>query len=188
METPLAGGLLMAALAGAAIALLTGMAASVVIWRRGAKGAWSTAAGVAVSLAIFAWPAAVAPFYLRMPHLNDVTTDTEHPPEFSAVDRNRAKAANPVAYRPAYAERQAQIFPQIQPMIIDRPADEVFDAAGEAARRLKWRIVAEEAPETGKRPAISGEDRTLILGSSTTSLSASTAKRQTRVDVRSLAL
>ncbi len=188
METPLAIGLVLSAFAGAATAILLGIVAAVVIWRRGAVGAWSTAAGLAVSLAIFAWPASVAPFFLRMPHLNDITTDAEHPPEFAILARDRAPAANPVAYRADYAARQAQVFPQVQPMILDRPTDEVFDAAGEAARRLKWRIVAEEAPEAGTSAGhIEAEDRTLILGfTDDVVVRVDGEGGQTRVDVRSL--
>ena len=189
IETPLAGGLFLTALAGAAIALLLGIGASVVIWRKGVAGAWSTVAGIVVSLAIFAWPAAVVPFYLKLPHLNDVTTDTEDPPEFAALARGRAKAANSVTYPGAsYAAQQAQIFPQIQTMVLDRPADEVFDAVGEAARRLKWRIVAEEPPASnGGAGLVEAEDRTLILGFiDDVAVRIENDDGHTRVDVRSL--
>ena len=180
--------LLLTAFAGAAIAILLGIAAAIVIWRRGAAGAWSTAAGITVSLAIFAWPAGVVPFYLKSSHLSDVTTDTEHPPEFAILARDRAPAANSVAYPTAYAARQARTFPQIQPLILERRADEVFDAAGEAARRLKWKIVAEEAPEPGTSAGhIEAEDRTLFLGfTDEVVVRIDSEGGQTRVDVRSL--
>ena len=189
METPLAIGLTMTAFAGAALALLIGIAAAVVIWRRGAAGAWSTAAGLAVSLAIFAWPLGVVPFYMRSAHLSDVTTDTEHPPEFAILARDRAKSANPVTYRPTNAVVQANRFPEVQPIVLARPTDEVFDAAGEAARRLKWKIVAEEAPEAGGSAGhIEAEDRTLILGFTDDVVVRveNEGTNQTRVDVRSL--
>lgn len=189
METPLAAGLILTALTGAFLAFLLGVGATIVIWRRGATGAWSTAAGIAVSLAIFAWPASVVPFYLRMPHLNDVTTDTEHPPEFAMQARERARGANPVAYPgSSHAARQTQTFPQLQAMIVDRPADDVFDAVGEAARRLHWRIVAEEPPERGDTSGhIEAEDRTLILGFvDDVVVRVEGDGGQTRIDVRSL--
>ncbi len=189
MDTPLAGGLVATAFGGAVLALLLGIGATVVIWRRGAAGAWSATAGILVSLAIFAWPASVVPFYLRMPHLNDVTTDTEHPPEFAALGRDRAKGANPVAYPGArYAAQQAQAFPQLQAMLVNRPAEEVFDAVGEAARRLHWRVVAEEPPERGRTSGhIEAEDRTLILGFvDDVVVRIEGDGRQTRIDVRSL--
>ena len=189
MDTPLAAGLVATALAGAVLALLLGIGATAVIWRRGATGAWSTAAGIVVSLAIFAWPASVVPFYLRTAHLNDVTTDTEHPPEFAVLARDRARGANSVAYPGAsYAAHQAQAFPQLQAMVVDRPAEDVFDAVGEAARRLHWRIVAEEPPERGRTSGhVEAEDRTLILGFvDDVVVRVEGEGGQTRIDVRSL--
>jgi Protein of unknown function (DUF1499) len=189
MDTPLAAGLLATALAGAVVAFLLGVVATVVIWRRGVAGAWSTAAGIVVSLAIFAWPASVVPFYLKMPHLNDVTTDTEHPPEFDTLAHDRARGANSVTYPGAsYVAKQAQTFPQLRAMVVDRPADEVFDAVGEAARRLHWRIVAEEPPERGHASGhMEAEDRTLILGFiDDVVVRVESDAGQTRIDVRSL--
>lgn len=166
VETPLGIGLVLTGFVGAGLAFLSGLAAGVVIWRKGVPGAWSAVAGIAVSLAIFAWPASIVPFYLRTAPLSDVTTDTEHPPEYAALARDRAKAANPVVYRGgALAELQEQHYPEIRPMILERRAEEVFEAVGEAARRLKWRIVAEEPPqEDGTAGHLEAEDRTLILG------------------------
>jgi hypothetical protein len=187
IATPLAIGLVLTGFAGAGFALLSGIVASFVIWRTGAGGAWSAVAGIAVSLAIFAWPASVVPFYLRLPHLNDVTTDTEHPPEFAALARPRA--ANTVVYQgQSIAARQEARYPEIQPMILDRPGEEVFEAASEAARRLKWRIVAEDAPrEDGTSGHIEAEDRTLILGFiDDVIVRIENDGGTTRVDVRSL--
>ena len=189
IATPLAIGLVLTGFTGAGFALLSGIAAGLVIWRTGAAGAWSAVGGIAVSLAIFAWPASVVPFYLRLPHLNDVTTDTEHPPEFAALARARPRAANTVVYRgQSSAVRQEAHYPEIQPMILDRPAEEVFEAASEAARRLKWRIAAEDAPqEDGTSGHIEAEDRTLILGFiDDVIVRVENDSGTTRVDVRSL--
>jgi len=188
VETPLGIGLVLTGFVGAVLALLSGIAASVVIWRKGVPGAWSATAGIAVSLAIFAWPASVVPFYLRTAPLSDVTTDTEHPPEYVTLARNRAKAANPVVYRGATAEIQEKYYPEIKPMILERPAEEVFESVGEAARRLKWRIVAEEPPqEDGTAGHIEAEDRTLILGFiDDVIVRVESDGGTTRVDVRSL--
>lgn len=179
IDTPLGIGLVLTGLAGAVVATLAGIAAVVVIWRKGVAGTWSAVAGIVLSLAIFAWPAAVVPFYLKMPHLNDVTTDTEHPPEFDTLAQERPKAANSVVYPgAAYATRQSQTFPQIQPMILTRSADEVFDAVGEAARRLRWRIAAEEPPAPMTTTVISKRSiERSSLASPTTSSSGSKATR-----------
>ncbi len=189
IETPLAIGLVLTGFVGAGLAMLSGIAAGVVIWRKGVPGAWSAVAGIALSLAIFAWPASVVPFYLKLPPLHDVTTDTEHPPEFATLARDRAKAANPVAYEGGTpAELQAQHYPEVRPMVLDRAAEEVFEAVGEAARRLKWRIIAEEPPqEDGTAGHLEAEDRTLILGFiDDVIVRVESDGGTTRVDVRSL--
>jgi uncharacterized protein (DUF1499 family) len=189
VETPLGIGLVLTGFLGAVLALLSGLAAGVVIWRKGVPGAWSAAAGVGLSLAIFAWPVSIVPFYLRTAQMSDVTTDTEHPPEYVALARDRAKAANPVAYRgSALAELQEQHYPEIKPMILERPAEEVFESVGEAARRLKWRVVAEEPPqEDGTAGHLEAEDRTLILGFvDDVIVRVESDGGTTRVDVRSL--
>jgi uncharacterized protein (DUF1499 family) len=189
IETPLAIGLVLTGFAGAGLALISGLAAGVVIWRRGLTGAWSAVAGIAVSLAIFAWPASVAPIYLRLPPINDVTTDTEHPPEFAVLSRDRAKSANPVTYPGnAFAEKQEQYYPEVRPLVLDRAAEEVFDAVGEAVRRLRWRIVSEEPPQAdGSAGHIEAEDRTLILGfTDDVVVRVESDGGATRVDVRSL--
>jgi uncharacterized protein (DUF1499 family) len=166
IETPLGIGLVLTGFAGAGIALIMGLAAAVVIWRRGLAGAWSAAGGIALSLAIFAWPASVAPIYLKLPPINDVTTDTEHPPEFATLARDRPKASNGVEYRGGtFAEMQEQHYPEIRPLVLDRAAEEVYEAVSEAIRRLRWRVVAEEPPQAdGTAGHIEAEDRTLILG------------------------
>lgn len=189
IETPLAIGLVLTGFAGAGLALLSGLAAGVVIWRKGVPGAWSAVAGVAVSLALFAWPASIVPFYLRTAPLADVTTDFEHPPEFAALARDRPKAANPVAYQGgAIAELQELHYPEIKPLITERPAEEVYDAVGEAMRRLKWRIISEEPPqEDGTAGHIEAEDRTLILGfTDEVIVRVESDGGMTRVDVRSM--
>ena len=189
IETPLGIGLVLTGYAGAGLALLSGLAASIVIWRKGSPGAWSATIGIAVSLALFAWPVSVVPFYLRTAPLSDVTTDTEHPPEFATLARDRPRAANPVAYRGgAIAEIQEQYYPEIKPMILERPAEEVYESVGEAARRLKWRIVAEEPPqEDGTAGHLEAEDRTLILGFiDDVIVRVESDGGTTRVDVRSL--
>jgi len=189
IDTPLALGLVFTGFVGAGLALATGIAAGVVIWRKGRAGAWSAAAGIAVSLAIFAWPASIAPIYLKLPPLTDVTTDAEHPPEFAALARDRPKASNSVEYRGSpFTEMQEQHYPEIRPLVLSRAAEEVYEAVSEAVRRLRWRIVSEEPPQAdGTAGHIEAEDRTLILGfTDDVIVRVESDGGATRVDVRSL--
>ena len=75
--------------------------------------------------------------------------------------------ANPVAYPgAAFAAAQAAAYPDIKPIEINRSADEAFELAADAIRRLKMNIVRQDPPdlETGRPGIIEVVDRTLILG------------------------
>lgn len=89
MQTRLAMSLAASGMGFAALAFVLGLVAVGVIWHTGRAGAWSAAAGLLTSLALFAWPASVAPIYLRLPHINDITTDFVAPPAMVALARLR---------------------------------------------------------------------------------------------------
>jgi uncharacterized protein (DUF1499 family) len=62
----------------------------------------------------------------------------------------RRKAPNALAYPgDATAAKQAQAYPYIRPLVIDRPANAVFEAALAEARAEGWRIAASD-PEAGR--------------------------------------
>jgi uncharacterized protein (DUF1499 family) len=188
LPTPVALNLFLAGLVGAALALLLGLAALVVIWRRGRGGAWSAAGGVLVSLLLFAVPAASVPFFLELPRMNDVTTDAQVPPRFVAAARLRPAGANPVAYRGAeFARMQAAAYPDIRPLVISRSATETFEILGETVRRLRWEIVAEKAPQGKDKPGyIEAVDRTLVLGFyDDVIVRVDGDQRESRIDIRS---
>lgn len=187
LSTPLALATAATGVVLSALALLIGVAAVFVIWRTGRAGAWSAAAGMLLSVALIAWPASVAPLYWKLPRISDVSTDTAAPPALVALARSRGALANAVAYPVAAAEAQRTGYPDIKPLVLARPAEEVFDLAGEVVRRLKWRIVAEE-PSAGRgRPGyIEAVDRTLVLGfPDDVVVRVDGDQRQARVDVRS---
>src|SRR5262245_49243482 len=73
--TPVALNLFFVAFAGAALALLVGLIALAQIWHTGYTGAGSAATGILVPLLMAIWPLAYLPAYLKMPAINDVTTD-----------------------------------------------------------------------------------------------------------------
>lgn len=188
LPTPLALATAAAGLLLAFLALLVAIVAIAIIWRTGRAGTWSAAAGLVLSLTLFAWPASVAPLYWKLPRIADVATDTTAPPAMVALARLRGGIANPAAYPGATnAAAQREAYPDIQPLILARPAEEVFDLAGDAVRRLKWRIETEEPPAgRGKPSYIEAVDRTLILGfPDDVVIRIDGDQRQTRIDVRS---
>jgi uncharacterized protein (DUF1499 family) len=128
----------LAAMAVAILALLFG--------RRSLRG-WPVAAA-AVALLLGAVITYVPWHYNSMrgtlPSIHDITTDWQHPPQFSAVLPSRqAEKANPVDYEGAkVSDQQRQAYPDIAPLELAIPAAAAFDRALEVARRMGWNIVA----------------------------------------------
>jgi uncharacterized protein (DUF1499 family) len=96
-------------------------------------------AGLAAALVPWGWLRTAK----RVPPIHDITTDTEHPPEFVAVLPLRAGAPNPAAYGGAdVAAAQRQAYPDVQPVTVNAPPAAAFDRALAAARAMGWEIVA----------------------------------------------
>jgi len=83
--------------------------------------------------------------------IHDVSTDRENPPQFVAVLplRTAAKAANSTDYDAKTAELQKETYPDIGPLHLDVPPAQAFDRAQNAAREMKWDIVATD-PAQGR--------------------------------------
>lgn len=117
--------------------------------RRGRLALGAAAAAVA-GLAMLAVPLSQLPQATSVPRIHDITTDTENPPRFDALADARRAAPNDRAYPgAATAEKQAQAYPFVRPLVIDRPPQAVYEAALAEAREQGWRIAAAE-PATGR--------------------------------------
>lgn len=191
MATPIALTLMGSGLAGAALSLLLAAVALLQLWRRQGLGSAHVVGGIGVALAIFAWPAAYVPAFLRYPALVDVSTDTAAPPRFSAIGERRVGPANAAAYPGAGAAAlQTKAYPDIRTFVIDRSAEEAFEFARDAVRRSRMQIVAEEPPGDAKGKTVEGVieavDRTLVIGFyDDVVVRVRGDERQARVDIRS---
>lgn len=155
------------ALAGAALALLLGVVAAAKIWSEGGDGTARIVFGAAISLALLSIPGLVVALARAHPMLNDVTTDTHAPPPFDVLSLARSKADNAVTYPAArFAALQAQAYPDLKPMVLNRSQAEAFDLVMDALKRQNLTIVREQEPnaENGTPGFIEAFDRTLILG------------------------
>ncbi len=170
MSTPVALNLLGAGLILAAIGFSLGLYAATSIWVRGRGGAWSCACGLLVAGGLWLWPAAVAPTYLALPKIHDVSTNTANPPPFAVLAKQRPQGANSAAYPgAASANLQSKAYPDLHTLVIPRSAEEVYELTLDlirGRRGLGWKVVADEAPLTkGARPGVvEATDRTLIFG------------------------
>lgn len=86
--------------------------------------------------------------------INDITTDLEDPPAFSAVIPLREPGSNPIEYGGAeVAAVQREVHPEVGPLISALSKDAAFQRAFETAEAMGWEIVAGD-PRTGIIEAI----------------------------------
>ena len=74
-----------------------------------------------------------------LPYINDITTDTEAPPQFS----------RPLHYESHFAELQRIGYPELRPLELAVPPAQAFARARAAARARGWEIVGSD--ESGGR-------------------------------------
>ena len=86
------------------------------------------------ALMLGAASAAVPLDYVRrvktLPYINDITTDTERPPQFSP----------PRMYESHFAEFQRRSYPNLRPLELPLQPKQAFARAAEAARGYDWEI------------------------------------------------
>lgn len=187
MPTPLALNLFAVAFGLAALAILLGAVSLIDVWRRGAAGfAWSMI-GILVAGGIFAWPLSLLPGYLSQPLLNDVSTDLQAPPAFVSLARARGAGANPAAYpRQRFAALQQATHPDLRPLTIARSVEDTYEIALETIKRMRFQIIAEEAPSGRRGGVIEAVDRTMVIGFyDDVVVRVSTEGGRSRIDVRS---
>src|SRR4029453_10820177 len=75
----------------------------------------------------------------------------DEPLDFKALVSQRPADANPIKEPDETTlDEQEDAYPDIEPMVLERSAPEVFSLVHEAVERLGWNIIVSEAPgETG---------------------------------------
>lgn len=119
-----------------------------------------------------------------VPPIHDISSDTQHPPEFIAVLPLRKDAPNSAVYEgAALAAQQQAAYPDLQPLLLEVPPAEAFERALHAARGLGWEIVAAE-PAMGR---IEATDTTFWFGfKDDVVVRIAPAQTGSRIDVRSV--
>lgn len=167
MPTPVAYNLVLLAMATSVLSIASALVAAVIIWQTGRPGTARVLFAVSLSIALLSVPLLYLMWVRDYPRLNDITTDFENPPAFSAVAKLRGAGDNRTDYnRARLADEQARAYPDIKPMRIERASDEAYGLVVDAVKRLKMEIVREDAPDpdAGTPGEIEAVDRTLIMG------------------------
>jgi len=174
----------------ACIAILCAGAAVAVIWQTGRKGAGVLIVGVLASAVLLAYPGYLAVQAIRLPVLNDISTDLDDPPVFSRSRAALTARSNQMPDNLAMAERRAQkqAYPNVQPILLDLDADEAYKAVLKVAAAKRWKIVEQTPP--GGRSGLGHVDavaRGLVLGlPDDITIRIAPQAGQTRVDVRAV--
>jgi uncharacterized protein (DUF1499 family) len=143
------------------VAIVIALAAAVLACSAHARRAlFVSLAGLIVSVVV-----AGPPLYLwrqaeGLPHIHDITTDTDNPPHFVAVVPLRKDARNSTDYGAATAALQKRGYPDIGPAMLSVPPAQALQLAERAARSMGWDIVA-VAPDDLR---IEATDTTLLFG------------------------
>ncbi len=185
-STSVAVNLMLIGFAGCLLAALLAIAAMIQVWRLGGPGAGHAATALLIGgLALIA-PAYYLPSTLGDASVSDVATDPANPPAFVALVKART-AAGAAAETTALHLAAPEL--ELEPLLVERSATDVFDLASDVVRQFDYNIVAAEAPGFGTEAGtIEATERTMILG-----LTDDIAIRivpeggRTRVDIRSAA-
>lgn len=171
------------------LALLFAGAGSVIIWRTGQRGAGVIVGTVLLAAVLLGYPAFLAAQAVRLPLINDVSTDLIDPPDFARSARALAARGNlthaPIP--PGWREAQRRAYTDIQPILLDFEADEAWQIVQKAVAARNWQVVDQVMP--GGRTGvghIDAVDRTLVMGfPDDVTIRLKPLAGQTRIDVRS---
>ncbi|MEL6934777.1 MAG: DUF1499 domain-containing protein, partial [Pseudomonadota bacterium] len=101
---------------------------------------------VAVSVAPFAAVLVMVFRDLSYPAINDVTTDIQNPPAFTAALRKPENLGCEMTYPETFKAKVQKAYPHLQTLKSVEPADNVFDRVMETANRQHgWRVYYAEA-------------------------------------------
>jgi uncharacterized protein (DUF1499 family) len=99
-------------------------------------------AGIFIGLTVAGIPWSWLHTAQRVPHIHDITTDTENPPRLVSVIPLRKNAQNSVEYGgPEIATQQRTAYPDIVPLMLPIPPAQAFERALAEARHREWMIV-----------------------------------------------
>ena len=165
LGTPAAMNLLAVSIVGLLVAIAIALFSLVRIWFGGQTGAAQAFAAIFVAMVGLAVPLYYLSHVVTLPPITDVETSPDEPLEFKALVSLRPADANPIKEPDdTTIDEQAEAYSDIEPMVLERSAPEVFSLVHEAVDHWGWNIVASEAPGESGVGRIEATDRTLIMG------------------------
>jgi uncharacterized protein (DUF1499 family) len=153
-----------AALVCAALAVLLALASSVPIWRQGKTGIGRAVLGLFLGAALLAYPAYLGSRALKLPAINDITTNPADPPRFAVLARLRPRGSSDYPGA-ASAALQRQAYPVIEPLQVTATPQVAYEATLALVQKRKWRVVDALAPSAARRNGtIEAIAQTMLMG------------------------
>jgi uncharacterized protein (DUF1499 family) len=132
----------------ALLAGIGGLFSVVSLLRR--RGGRVTVIAAVAGIAAFAVLMATVVAGRAVPPINDITTDFANPPAFVTITAaTRGADAAPLSYDPGFAAQQAAAYPEVRPLIVASPPDEIFPKMLAAAKAMGWEIASSD-PASGR--------------------------------------
>jgi uncharacterized protein (DUF1499 family) len=165
LGTPAAVNLVGVSVLGMALAVIVAVISLIRIWFGGQTGAANDFAAIAVGLIGLALPVYFLSKAVLLSPLTDIETSPAAPLQFTALAEQRPRDANPLTVPNAdEAKLQAEAYPDIGPMFLERSAPVVYALVNEAIGRLGWTVVVNETPGESGVGRIEATDSTMIMG------------------------
>jgi len=80
------------------------------------------------------------------PMINDITTDTQDPPRFTAAATDEANSGRDLGYPgEEFAAQQRSGYPDLKSIRVDAPPDAAFERSVAAAETLGWKLTTRDA-------------------------------------------
>ena len=80
-----------------------------------------------------------------VPPINDITTDPANPPVYVMITAAmRGADAVPLSYDPSFAAQQTAAYPEVKPLIVASPPEDVYPKMLAAAGAMGWAIVSSD--------------------------------------------
>jgi uncharacterized protein (DUF1499 family) len=174
----------------AAASVAVGLVAGLEIWRRGHLGLGRLVFSMLLAAGVLAYPAMLAGQALRLPVLNDISTDLDDPPVFSSTRTALALRGGRIPPDIDRRRRVAQerAYPLIRTIVLENEPEEAFQLVVKAVKTLKWRIIEEIRPDDrrGQGRIDATEESRLMRFTDDITIRFRWTGTETRVDIRSV--
>jgi len=138
-----------AVLCGVLALVLAGLALFTTRGGRDPHGRRRALVGLATGVALFAMVVVGARPGAGLPAINDITTDLDDPPQFTAAAGEPANAGRDMSYPSEFVPLVRKAYPDLAPITLAAPPPEVFGWAVDTAEALGWEVTFSD-PRSGE--------------------------------------